>query len=141
MDLRTLSQQQPNYPGLMTALQKAAHAVTQQQASRTQARAPPRATYIRTTRRAASQSGSAVGQTPSKQTAAYAVLGLQPGASLQEVRRAYKQLASQFHPDKLVLAGASAQALAEERFKQVAAAYQVIADELANVGRQDQQQL
>lgn len=45
---------------------------------------------------------------------------------MQEVRRAYKQLAIQLHPDKWVLAAPEQQAAAEARFKQIAAAYQAL---------------
>ncbi len=31
----------------------------------------------------------------------YRVLGLKPGASLEEVNQAYRQLAFQWHPDRL----------------------------------------
>lgn len=125
MDLRTLSQQQPDYPGVAEAMQQAAQAVAQQQAACTHAKPPPPKTYIRTTRRAAPQADL----TPShaQHLSAYAVLGLHPGCQRSDVRKAYKQLASQLHPDKWVLEAASGrQASAEERFKQVSAAYQEI---------------
>jgi DnaJ-class molecular chaperone len=54
------------------------------------------------------------------------VLGLQPDASAQAVRQAYKQLAARLHPDKWVLGTPEQRAAAEEQFKQVAAAYQSI---------------
>lgn len=53
----------------------------------------------------------------------YAVLGLSRGASQDEVRRAYRKLARQYHPD--VRPGDKA---AEERFKQVTAANEVLGD-------------
>lgn len=131
MDLRTLSTQQPAYPGLSESLQRAAHTLAQQQASRTTATAPPRKTYVRTTRRGSSSSSSTSHNTASGSQQLqddYATLGLSPGASLAAVRQAYKQLAAHHHPDshKWVTQGPDAQAAAAERFKQVAAAYQSI---------------
>jgi DnaJ-class molecular chaperone len=38
-------------------------------------------------------------QTVSDLNTHYAVLGLQPGASLEEVKRAYRRLMNEFHPD------------------------------------------
>lgn len=57
----------------------------------------------------------------------YEVLGLQPGASIEEVKKAYRQLAGKYHPDKVTHLGEEFQKLAEERFKQIQQAYQVIA--------------
>lgn len=134
MDLRNLSCQQPTYPGLTEALQQAAQALSQQQASRSTATAPPRKTYIRPTRRtqpaggstASGAQGGTAAAAATQQRASYAVLGLQPDAGAQAARQAYKQLAARLHPDKWVLATAEQRAAAEEQFKQVAAAYQSI---------------
>lgn len=134
MDLRSLSCQQPTYPGLTEALQQAAQAVRQQQATHSTATAPPRKTYIRPTRRthpaggstASGTQGSTAAAAATRQGASYAVLGLQPDAGAKAARQAYKQLAARLHPDKWVLATAEQQAAAEEQFKQVAAAYQSI---------------
>ncbi|HHP7234465.1 MAG TPA: DnaJ domain-containing protein [Desulfobacterales bacterium] len=57
----------------------------------------------------------------------YEVLGLQPGASMEEVKKAYRQLAGKYHPDKVSHLGDEFQKLAEERFKQIQQAYQHIA--------------
>lgn len=136
VDLRNLSCQQPTYPGLTEALQQAAQAVSQQQATRSTATAPPRKTYIRPTRRtqpatggssaASGAQGGTAAAAATQQCASYAVLGLQPDAGAQAARQAYKQLAARLHPDKWVLATAEQRAAAEEQFKQVAAAYQSI---------------
>ncbi len=53
----------------------------------------------------------------------YAVLGLSPSASDQEVADAYRRLARKYHPD--LNPGNSA---AEERMKEINAAYQLIED-------------
>lgn len=52
----------------------------------------------------------------------YQILGVNPSASAQEIRRAYRILARRYHPD--VNPGHAS----EERFKQIAAAYRVLND-------------
>lgn len=53
----------------------------------------------------------------------YEVLGLDPGASSEEIRRAYRQLAKEYHPD------VSDETDAEDRFKEINEAYAVLSDE------------
>jgi curved DNA-binding protein len=53
----------------------------------------------------------------------YKVLGIQPDASHDEVRKAYRRLAKEHHPDRQ--GGSKA---AEERFKEIAEAYAVLGD-------------
>jgi molecular chaperone DnaJ len=53
----------------------------------------------------------------------YDVLGVSRGASIEEIKRAYRQKALQFHPDRN-----PGDKEAEERFKQAAEAYSVIGD-------------
>ena len=53
----------------------------------------------------------------------YEVLGVQPGCSKEEIRRAYTQLAAQYHPDKVAHLGDELQKVAEQRFKEIEAAY------------------
>ncbi len=52
----------------------------------------------------------------------YAILGLQRGASEEEIKRAYRKLARKYHPD------ISKEPDAEETFKEVAEAYQTLKD-------------
>ena len=54
----------------------------------------------------------------------YAVLGLSKGASNSEIRKAYRRLANQYHPDKVLHLGSEFKELAEIRFKEIQAAYQ-----------------
>ncbi|WP_420455348.1 DnaJ C-terminal domain-containing protein [Rubrivirga sp.] len=54
----------------------------------------------------------------------YATLGVDEDASAKEIKKAYRRLAQEYHPDRN--AGDTA---AEERFKEVQAAYDVVGDE------------
>ncbi|MFA5357787.1 MAG: molecular chaperone DnaJ [archaeon] len=52
----------------------------------------------------------------------YGVLGLKKGASTDEIKRAYKELAKKYHPD------VSSDKDAEKKFKEVSEAYSVLSD-------------
>src|SRR5437879_12226671 len=54
----------------------------------------------------------------------YEVLGVERGASQADLKKAYRRLAQQYHPDKCP--GDSA---AEEMFKEAANAYQILSDD------------
>ena len=53
----------------------------------------------------------------------YAALGLDSAASLADVKKAFRQKASFFHPDRNPAADAA------QRFRQVQAAYEVLSDD------------
>jgi DnaJ like chaperone protein len=59
----------------------------------------------------------------------YAVLGLEPEASEREVKRAYRKLISQHHPDKLGDVPEELKRRAEERAREINAAYEKIRTE------------
>jgi molecular chaperone DnaJ len=52
----------------------------------------------------------------------YEVLGIPKGAAPEEIKKAYRRLARQYHPD------VSTEPDAEERFKEVQRAYEVLSD-------------
>lgn len=56
----------------------------------------------------------------------YELLGLQPGAASEDVRRAYRELAKRWHPDRYSDAPPWARLRAEEKFKDLQQAYQRI---------------
>ena len=57
-----------------------------------------------------------------KYTDYYAALGVERGASAEEIKKAYRRLAQKYHPD------VSKEPEAEARFKEVAEAYQTLKD-------------
>ena len=57
---------------------------------------------------------------------AYAVLGISPSATDDEVKSAYRRMAMKNHPDKVSTLGPEVQKAAEEKFRQVQEAYETI---------------
>jgi DnaJ like chaperone protein len=82
--------------------------------------------------RAAAGGPSAPGAPPTKDRLAdaYAALGVTPNSSAAEIKRAYRKLISQNHPDKLAARGLpeSMRAVAEERSREINSAYDLIKD-------------
>ena len=54
------------------------------------------------------------------------VLEIEPDATKAEIRRAYRTLANRYHPDKTAHLGPEFQALAEEKFKEIQQAYDIL---------------
>lgn len=60
---------------------------------------------------------------------AYKVLEIEPTATDEEVKKAYKKMAIKHHPDKVEQLGSDVKKAAEEKFKAVVAAYETIKKE------------
>ena len=58
----------------------------------------------------------------------YKALGVPRGASAAEIKKAYRKMALQHHPDKIKAAGAEAEARAERHFKLLGEAYSILSD-------------
>ncbi|MBW2370274.1 MAG: DnaJ domain-containing protein [Deltaproteobacteria bacterium] len=71
------------------------------------------------------RNGSGINEPPPRINP-HAVLGLATDASAKEIRQAYRRLANQYHPDKVVHLGEEFQQLAEKRFKEIQEAYQTL---------------
>ncbi len=54
----------------------------------------------------------------------YEVLGLEPGASMEEIKKAYRKLSMKYHPDKVRQLGDEFRTIAEEKMKEFNAAYE-----------------
>jgi len=53
----------------------------------------------------------------------YTVLNVPRGASSEEIKKAYRELANKYHPDKVLHLGDEFRELAEKRFKEIEEAY------------------
>ncbi len=53
----------------------------------------------------------------------YAILGLEPGADAETIKKAYRKLSMKYHPDKVSHLGSEFRAVAEEKMKEINAAY------------------
>lgn len=60
---------------------------------------------------------------------AYKVLEIEPSATDEEVKKAYKKMAIKHHPDKVESLGEDVKKAAEEKFKSIVAAYETIKKE------------
>lgn len=61
--------------------------------------------------------------TEKKVRSPFEILKIPPDADQKEIRAAYRKLANQYHPDKVAHLGDEFQKLAEQRFKEIQAAY------------------
>jgi DnaJ like chaperone protein len=57
---------------------------------------------------------------------AYKILQITPDANEKEIKRAYRNLAVKYHPDKVAHLGEDIQKAAKEKFQKINAAYEDI---------------
>jgi len=69
--------------------------------------------------------GSQYSTTPDQNNVAhyYATLGLEKGATMDEIKKAYRKLSMKYHPDKVRHLGDEFQQIAETKMKEINAAY------------------
>ncbi|RMF06320.1 MAG: molecular chaperone DjlA [Candidatus Neomarinimicrobiota bacterium] len=60
---------------------------------------------------------------------AYTILEIDPSATNEEIKKAYRKMANKYHPDKVAHLGEELRVLAEEKFKAVNEAYQTLKQE------------
>ena len=60
---------------------------------------------------------------PATENQYYAILGLEPGADFAEIKKAYRKLSMQYHPDKVGHLGQEFQEIAEQKMKEINMAY------------------
>lgn len=75
------------------------------------------------------QAGPESNQHTSTQRSPHDVLGVSPHATQDEIKHAYRQLAAQYHPDKVSHLGEEFRHLAEQRFKEIQEAYQELSSQ------------
>ena len=56
----------------------------------------------------------------------YKVLQIEPSASNDEVKKAYRRMAMKYHPDKVAASGEEAKKSATEKFRKINEAYEEI---------------
>ena len=84
------------------------------------------ATYIGLTK---SDADSIIFQFRPDNESNYRILGISPSATNDQVRKAYRQMAVKYHPDKVSTLGHDVQKAAEDKFKAVSQAYESICKE------------
>jgi uncharacterized membrane protein YkvA (DUF1232 family) len=56
----------------------------------------------------------------------FEILGIEKDASQEKIKKVYRKMANKYHPDKVAHLGKEFQEIAEERFKEVQKAYEML---------------
>lgn len=56
----------------------------------------------------------------------FEILGIEKDASQDKIKEAYRKMAKQYHPDKVIHLGKEFQEIAEKRFKEIQKAYEML---------------
>jgi len=69
---------------------------------------------------------SQTGNSPDASKDPYEILGVKPGASIEEIHAAYRAAAQQYHPDKVAHLGEELRELANTKFVEIQEAYNIL---------------
>lgn len=75
-------------------------------------------------RQSSSAGGSKSGPQDTGRKDPYTILGIEPGASKEEIHEAYRRLVQQYHPDKVSHLGDEFRELAQDKFVEIQWAYE-----------------
>jgi DnaJ-domain-containing protein 1 len=81
-------------------------------------------------RKDTSSKGTSSKKSPSKLESAYIILGLEKGASLKQIKKAFRKLAHAHHPDKVAHLGEGSVKQAEVIFRKIKDAYELLINSL-----------
>jgi len=67
--------------------------------------------------------------TAASTTRAYEILGIERNTTEEEIKKAYRQMALKYHPDRVTHLGEDVRKAAEEKFKKIQEAYETVKKE------------
>jgi len=73
--------------------------------------------------------GAMFGGTAVNYNKAYEILGIERNSTEEEVKKAFRQLALKYHPDRVTHLGEDVRKAAEEKFKKILEAYEAVKKE------------
>jgi DnaJ like chaperone protein len=73
--------------------------------------------------------GAMFGGTTASNNRAYEILGIERNSTEDDIKKAYRQMALKYHPDKVTHLGEDVRKSAEEKFKKIQEAYETVKKE------------